>query len=188
MKLTSSLVFATIAVVSHSAVVEIDRRAAVDDCLSTAQVPVFASASSDRTQATKPFNLRVPYTPAAYAVPQTVKHVQDAVSCGVKNNVKVTAKSGGHSYGSHGLGGENGHLIIDLRRFNNITTDAKAHTAVIGAGGRLGNIALALYSQGKQAMSHGTCPGYVTKIIYRYSTDKKAVSVLVVWLYTAGMV
>ncbi|OSS51991.1 hypothetical protein B5807_03450 [Epicoccum nigrum] len=159
MKLISSLVLAIIAVVSHCAVVEIDRRAAVDDCLSNAQVPVFASTSSDRTQAIKPFNLRVPFTPAAYAVPQTVKHVQDAVACGVKSNAKVTAKSGGHSYGSHGLGGENGHLIIDLRRFNNITADAKAHTAVVGAGGRLGNIALALYSQGKQAMSHGTCPG-----------------------------
>ena len=172
MKFTFSLVFATIIVVSHSA--------AVDDCLTTAQVPVFASSSSDRTQATKPFNLRVPFTPAAYAVPQTVKHVQDAVACGVKNNVKVTAKSGGHSYGSHGLGGESGHLVIDLRRFNNVTADAKAHTAVVGAGGRLGNIALALYSQGKQAMSHGTCPGYVTKVFYTYSTNRKAVSVLVV--------
>jgi FAD/FMN-containing dehydrogenase len=159
MKLYCSLLLATGAAISPSAAAGLDRRAAIDDCLSAAKVPVFTSGSSDRTQAIKPFNLRVPFTPTAYAVPQTVKHVQDAVACGVKNSLKVTAKCGGHSYGSHGLGGENGHLIVDMRRFNNVTVDAKAHTAVVGAGNRLGNIALALYSQGKQAMSHGTCPG-----------------------------
>jgi FAD/FMN-containing dehydrogenase len=159
MKLSCSFFLAASAVISSSSAAGLDKRAAIDDCLSAAKVPVFTSGSSDRTQAIKPFNLRVPFTPTAYAVPQTVKHVQDAVTCGVKNGVKVTAKCGGHSYGSHGLGGENGHLIIDLRRFNSVTADAKAHTAVVGAGGRLGNIALALYNQGKQAMSHGTCPG-----------------------------
>lgn len=159
MKFIFSLLLAASIALSPSVAAGIDRRAVIDDCLSAAQVPVFTPSSPDRTQAIKPFNLRVPFTPTAYAVPQTVKHVQDAVACGVKNSVKVTAKSGGHSYGSHGLGGENGHLIIDLRRFNNVTADAKAHTAVVGAGSRLGNIALALYNQGKQAISHGTCPG-----------------------------
>lgn len=159
MKCFTSLLLAASAVISHSEAAGLDKRAAIDDCLNAVKVPVFASGSSDRTQAIKPFNLRVPFTPTAYAVPQTVKHVQDAVACGVKNNIKVTAKCGGHSYGSHGLGGENGHLVIDLRRFNSVTVDSKAHTAVVGAGGRLGNIALALYDQGKQAMSHGTCPG-----------------------------
>ncbi|KAH8732342.1 hypothetical protein GQ44DRAFT_745576 [Phaeosphaeriaceae sp. PMI808] len=128
------------------------KRAAIDDCLKTAKVPVYASA-------VKPFNIRLPFKPAAYAVPSTVQHVQDAVSCGVKNSVKVTAKSGGHSYGAHGLGGEDGHLVLDMRQFKSVTVDQKAHTAVVGSGGRLGNIATALYNQGKQAMSHGTCPG-----------------------------
>jgi FAD/FMN-containing dehydrogenase len=137
----------------------LDKRATLTSCLDSLQVPVFASDTSNFTQAIKPFNLRVPFTPAAYAVPLTVQNVQDAVSCGVQNKIRVTAKSGGHSYGSHGLGGEDGHLIIDLRKFNTVTADAVAHTAVVGAGGRLGNIALSLYSQNKQAMSHGTCPG-----------------------------
>lgn len=137
----------------------LNKRAALDDCLSSLHVPVFTSASSNYTQAIKPFNLRVPFKPVAYAVPSTIQHVQDAVACGVKNKITVTAKSGGHSYGSHGLGGEDGHLIVDLRRFNTVTVDQAAHTAVVGAGGRLGNIALALYAQGKQATAHGTCPG-----------------------------
>ncbi|RMZ71685.1 glucooligosaccharide oxidase [Pyrenophora seminiperda CCB06] len=137
----------------------LDRRAAVDDCLKSHQVPVYASGTANYTQAIKPFNLRLSFKPASYAVPQTTKHVQDAVACGVANKIQVTAKCGGHSYGAHGLGGEDGHLIVDMRRFNSVTVDQQAHTAVIGAGGRLGNIALALYSQGKQAISHGTCPG-----------------------------
>ncbi|OAL00483.1 FAD-binding domain-containing protein [Phaeosphaeriaceae sp. SRC1lsM3a] len=137
----------------------LEKRATLGDCLTSAKVPVFTSGTSNYTQAVKPFNLRLPFKPASLAVPETVKQVQDAVTCGVNNGALVTARSGGHSYGAHGLGGEDGHLIIDLRRFNNVTVDAKAHTAVVGAGGRLGNIALALYDQGKQAMSHGTCPG-----------------------------
>jgi hypothetical protein len=137
----------------------LDKRAAVDTCLADKKVPVYASGSADYTQAIKPFNLRVTFKPAAYAVPKTVADVQNAVACGAANSVLVTAKSGGHSYGSHGLGGEDGHLIVDMRNFNTVTVDATAHTAVIGTGGRLGNIATSLYSQSKQAISHGTCPG-----------------------------
>jgi FAD/FMN-containing dehydrogenase len=142
-----------------SASVSLEKRAALGDCLTAAKVPVYASGTKNYTQAVKPFNLRLPFQPAAYVVPETVQHVQDAVACGVKNGVLVTAKCGGHSYGAHGLGGEDGHLIVDVRQFKSVTVDQKAHTAVVGAGGRLGNIALALYDQGKQAMSHGTCPG-----------------------------
>lgn len=137
----------------------LDKRAALDGCLASFAVPVYSPDSKDYTQAIKPFNLRVPFKPASYAVPTTIEHVQDTVHCGAQNGIQVTAKSGGHSYASHGLGGEDGHLVVDMRHFNSVTVDQEAHTAVIGPGGRLGNIALALYDQGKQATSHGTCPG-----------------------------
>jgi len=135
------------------------KRAALDDCLKKAAVPTLTSGTADYTQSIKPFNNRVTFKPAAYAVPTTVKHVQDAVACGAANNILVTAKSGGHSYGSHGLGGEDGHLIVDMRGFKAVTLDAAADTAIIGTGGRLGDVATALYNQGKKAMVHGTCPG-----------------------------
>jgi FAD/FMN-containing dehydrogenase len=135
------------------------KRAALDDCLKTASVPTLTSGSADYTQSLKPFNLRVTFTPAAYTVPTTVKHVQDAVACGSSSGIQVTAKSGGHSYASHGLGGEDGHLIIDMRNFNSVTVNSADSSAVIGTGGRLGDVATALYSQGKQAIAHGTCPG-----------------------------
>jgi FAD/FMN-containing dehydrogenase len=159
-----------------SALYTLEKRAGLGDCLDTHKVPVYTSGTKNYTQAVKPFNLRVPFTPASYAVPQTVQHVQDAVSCGVASGVQVTAKSGGHSYGSHGLGGEDGHLIVDMRRFNSVTVDQAAHTAVVGSGGRLGNIALALYDQGKQAMSHGTCPGYFLNTLSKYVQDINSIT------------
>jgi len=154
--LFASLGFALLTSVNATA---IEKRAALDDCLTKNSVPTLNSTSADYIQSIKPFNTRVTFKPAAYVVPTTVKHVQDAVSCGASNGVLVTAKSGGHSYGSHGLGGEDGHLIVDMRNFSNVTVDQTAQTAVIGTGGRLGDVATALYSQGKQAISHGTCPG-----------------------------
>lgn len=57
------------------------------------------------------FNTRVQYTPVAVAAPVKIPQIQAAVKCGVQSGVKVTAKGGGHSYASFGLGGENGHLV-----------------------------------------------------------------------------
>lgn len=159
----AALLAAGASVVSGS---PLSKRAAINDCLTSAGVPQYAPASADFTQSIKPFNLRLAYTPAAVAVPATSKDVAAAVACGVKNNVTVTAKSGGHSYASHGLGGEDGHLMVYMRNFANVTVDLASSTAVIGTGARLGNVATALYSQGKQAISHGTCPGSVIESIW----------------------
>lgn len=137
----------------------VDKRAAVNTCLTDQKVPFYAPDTTEYKQAIRPFNNRVPFTPAAYVLPQSVKDIQNAVKCGADNGVHVSAKGGGHSYGSHGLGGEDGHVVLDMRNFNSVTVNAADSTANIGAGGRLGNIALSLYDQGKQAISHGTCPG-----------------------------
>ena len=135
-------------------------RATVNECLDSANVPQLTPGSANFTQATKPFNLRLPYTPTAVATPSNVTHVQAAVSCGARAGVMVSAKSGGHSYASHGIGGENGHLMIDLKYFNTVSLDNDTNVATIGPGARLGNVATALYNQGERAFSHGTCPGY----------------------------
>jgi len=128
-------------------------------CLSDAAVPQFLSGAANFTQSIKPFNLRLPFTPVAVAVPTTLAQVQATVACGVKLNITVTPKSGGHSYASHGLGGEDGHLMVDLKYWNTVSLDTTSGIATIGPGSRLGNVAQALYAQGKRAFSHGTCPG-----------------------------
>ncbi|OIW34144.1 FAD-binding domain-containing protein [Coniochaeta ligniaria NRRL 30616] len=137
----------------------LEKRAAIDDCLSGAGVPTDARGSTAWNQDVAPFNQRVPYTPIAIVVPSSVAHVQAAVSCAAKAGVKVNPKSGGHSYASFGLGGEDGHLVVELDRLNTVTVDSATNIATIQAGARLGHVATSLYNQGKRAISHGTCPG-----------------------------
>ena len=137
----------------------LDKRAALDDCLAKAEVPVDAVGSDEWELDVSSFNERVKYTPIAIAVPTTTEHIQSAVSCGAETGVKVTPKTGGHSYASLGLGGEDGHLIIQLDRMYEVKVDAETNIATVQAGSRLGHVASELYAQGGRAISHGTCPG-----------------------------
>ncbi len=53
-----------------------------------------------QTEWVQPYNLAVNVTPAAVVRPSTAQDVAAIVSCAAANNVKVQAKSGGHSYAS----------------------------------------------------------------------------------------
>ncbi|KAK5703579.1 hypothetical protein LTR17_021993 [Elasticomyces elasticus] len=131
----------------------------INECLTNASVPIDKKGSDSWDDDVEPFNLRLPYTPAAVAVPTTIDHIQAAVSCALKFDMKATAKSGGHSYASLGLGGEDGHLMIELDRMYNISLDTGSNVATVQPGARLGHIANELWEQGKRAISAGTCPG-----------------------------
>lgn len=72
--------------------------------------------------------------------------------------MKVNAKSGGHNFASHGLGGEDGHLVLDMQGFDDVKVDSKTGLAKVGSGVRLGNMAIELDKQGKRAIPHGVCP------------------------------
>jgi len=134
-------------------------RATIDKCLVDAGVPIDVKGTDDYTRDVTPFNLRLPYLPTAISVPQTTAHIQKSVLCGKKLGIKVSAKSGGHSYASFGFGGENGHLVIELDRMYNVTLNAKTKIATVQPGARLGHVATVLYEQYNRAISHGTCPG-----------------------------
>ena len=99
-------------------------RAEIEDCLTASGVPFDTKGTPDWERDAAAFNIRVPFLPAAIAVPKTVDHIQKSVLCGKKLGVKVSAKSGGHSYASLGFGGENGHLVVELDRMNNVTLGA----------------------------------------------------------------
>ncbi|KAL9098509.1 MAG: hypothetical protein Q9163_005842 [Psora crenata] len=130
----------------------------LQDCLSAGNVPVRFASSDDFSTLAQPFNLRLAYTPAVIVLPTTTEHVSTAVLCAGTNNVKVQAKSGGHSYASFSTGGQDGSMIIDLESFQDVHVDATG-VAAVGAGVRLGNLALGIYNQAKRALPHGTCPG-----------------------------
>lgn len=121
-------------------------------------VPFISAQSPTWAADTTAYNLRIPATPALLVNARIVKHVQDAVDCGVAVGLKVSARSGGHSYTSLGLGGENGHLVVDLTHMNSISVNANTHVATIGAGARLGDVARELFDNDGRAIPHGSCP------------------------------
>lgn len=134
--------------------------ASLADCLNGKNVPIRLISSSDFSTLAKPYNLRLAYTPAVIVLPTTTTHVSDAVMCAGKSNVKVQAKSGGHSYASFSSGGQSGSMVIDLENFQTISLDQN-YVAKVGGGVRLGNLALGIYNNNnaKRALPHGTCPG-----------------------------
>jgi hypothetical protein len=49
--------------------------------------------------------------------------------------------------------------VINLQGLHEIKLNTENNVAICGGGVRLGNLAQAVYDQGKRAISHGTCPG-----------------------------
>ena len=131
----------------------------ITSCLAAANVPQSLPGTTNFTAEIIPYNLRLPFTPVALAIPSTVAQVQAAVSCAACLNITVSPRSGGHSFASHSLGGENGHLVVDMKLFNAVVLDNGTQTARIGPGARLGNVAIELFGQGGRAIAAGVCPG-----------------------------
>jgi FAD/FMN-containing dehydrogenase len=134
-------------------------KAVVEDCLAAAKVPFDVRNTTDWIRDATPFNLRLPYNPNAIAVPQTIEHIRQSVLCAKKLGVKVTPKSGGHSYASLGFGGEDGHLVVELDRMYNLTYDPLTEVATIQPGARLGHVNTILFQGWNRSIAHGTCPG-----------------------------
>lgn len=130
------------------------------NCLAEAGVETYTdSGLNSWTNIIAPFNLRVPFQPAALVLPKTPVEVSSSLKCAKLYGVKVQARGGGHSYASFGLGGKDGSLVIDMNRFNTVDVDPGTQIAKVGSGVRLGNMATSLYQQGGRALPHGTCPG-----------------------------
>ena len=127
----------------------------LQDCLGASNVPVSFTNSAVFSALAQPYNLRLAYIPAVIVLPTTMQHIIDAVLCAGKSNVKVQAKSGGHSYASFSSGGQNGAMVIDLESFQQITVGAGG-IAQTGPGVRLGDMALGIFNQSQRALPHGT--------------------------------
>lgn len=130
----------------------------ISECLANASVPQELPRSEEFQEDIEPFNTRLPFVPMAFAIPETVKHVQSAVVCGADLGVPVSARGGGHSYAAHGLGGEDNHLVLDMKNLDWVELDTETNIASIGPGALLGKVDSELFDQGERAISHGTCP------------------------------
>ena len=129
------------------------------ECLKSHSLPSIVASSPNYTSSTQDFNVRVSWKPLALVTPSTADEIALAINCANDYDVKVAARGGGHSYAGNGLGGADGSLVIDMKRFKTFQVVPDSNIAIIGAGNRLGDVATGLYEQGKRGLPHGICPG-----------------------------
>ena len=92
--------------------------------------------------------------PAAVVYPTSPNQIAEALLCASGAGIKVAVRSGGHSYASYST--TEGSLVIDLGAFRAIVMNSD-QSASVGAGNKLGDVALGLSEHGR-ATAHGTCP------------------------------
>ncbi|KDQ15092.1 hypothetical protein BOTBODRAFT_32073 [Botryobasidium botryosum FD-172 SS1] len=136
----------------------VDRRAGISSCLSGADVTIVGPSDPGYSADSRAFNERLSYKPVAIVYPSTAVAVSQTVACASSQGLSVNARSGGHSYAAYGLGGENGHLIVDLSKLKSISLDASSGNVASQTGNLLGELATSLWNQGQRALPHGTCP------------------------------
>ena len=117
-----------------------------------------------RSVVDKRCNLALPTPrPAAITFPKHVRQIREIVKTAARHGLAIQARSGGHSYGNHSLGGggPSDTIIIDLRHFQYVhvcrSENEGSHSARVGASTRLGHITRELNAYGV-AIPHGTCP------------------------------
>ena len=106
----------------------------------------------------RPLNLALIFTPTAVIRPRNVQEVSAVVKCAARFGVKVQARSGGHSYGNHGLGGKDGAISIDLENLQDVKVNTTSWRVTVGAGSKLGDVDDKLLPY-KRTFPHGICPG-----------------------------
>ncbi|KAJ7221901.1 hypothetical protein C8J57DRAFT_1392465 [Mycena rebaudengoi] len=108
--------------------------------------------------AVKAYNSDIPITPAAVTRPKTPEDIANILQCAVASAVKVQPRSGGHSYGNYGIGGEDNAVVVDMVNFQQFKMDNSTMQATIGSGTLLGDVTDRLHKAGGRAIAHGTCP------------------------------
>lgn len=102
--------------------------------------------------------------PGVFTLPTSEDEVKKVVKCVADEggDKQLSTRSGGHGYAGYALGSKDGWVVVDLKNMNQVTdVDKDAKTAKVGAGSRLGPMALALAKDGF-ALPHGTCPSVGT--------------------------
>ncbi|GAA5906564.1 FAD-dependent oxidoreductase [Sporobolomyces salmoneus] len=155
--LLSTLTFSSASPSTSDSLLQVyPRSTSLTNCLNNANISTVTSSSSDYQADIAAYNQRVQPKPVAVIYPTSPAQISSALKCAASAQVPVSSRGGGHSYASFGLGGTDGALVIDMSKFKSIKVDSTGK-ASIGAGSRLGDIALALNKKG-WALSHGTCP------------------------------
>lgn len=102
------------------------------------------------------YNRVFSYRPAVICLPDNDDDVLNAIKSARAHSFRVQAKGGGHSYAAYSSGGQDGSLILHMKKFSAVKLNTETNIAVVGAGVRLGQLSTELFRQGKRAVPHGT--------------------------------
>lgn len=101
------------------------------------------------------FNMRFDaIRPRAVAFCETVDDVERVIAVARKHNLRITLRSGGHSYGGYSTGDG---IMLDVSRMNDVRVDEAGKTATVGAGTRLIDLYSRLWRHGLTVPA-GSCP------------------------------
>jgi FAD/FMN-containing dehydrogenase len=118
--------------------------------------PIFNRGAAGYRVAADVYNERFDVVrPTAVARPLAAADVQGAVRWAVAHDVRLRARSGGHSYAGYST--LPGGVVLDLRNLRAISVDRRARTATIGAGAQLIDVYRALAAHGV-TIPAGSCP------------------------------
>ena len=118
--------------------------------------PVRRPGSAGYAAAARTYNARFDGArPDAVIEPLDSRDVQAVLRWADRHDVRVTARSGGHSYAGYSTLGEG--VVVDLRRLDGIAVDRGGGRASIGAGAHAIAISEALARHGG-AVPLGSCP------------------------------
>lgn len=103
------------------------------------------------------FNCRVPDRfPAAVVFAGSVEDVQRAVRLAAERDLKVSVRSGGHSWGAWGVRDDT--VLIDLSRMTELRLADDGVTALVGPGVRGGQTMVPFLAERGRAFQGGHCP------------------------------
>ncbi len=93
--------------------------------------------------------------PLAILMARNAQDVRQAILWSQRNGVRLTARSGGHSYAGYST--LNGGLVVDLSTMNGIAVSSDRRSVQVGAGNDLINVYTALANRGL-TIPAGSCP------------------------------
>jgi FAD/FMN-containing dehydrogenase len=93
--------------------------------------------------------------PLAVAYCESADDVARCIRWAERHDVRLAARSGGHSYGGYSTAA--GGLVVDVSRLRSVTVAADGRTATIGAGAQLGRVYERLWNARRVAIPAGSC-------------------------------
>ncbi|KAM0321657.1 hypothetical protein ACHAQA_010013 [Verticillium albo-atrum] len=103
------------------------------------------------------FNLNLPYKPFAVVYPETKEEISRTLSCAVKYERKVQARSGGRDFINKSLGGADDAIVVDMKHFNHLSVNKTTGIATAGPGIALQSLVAGLNEAGC-FMPHDSSP------------------------------